>query len=124
VARRNAETLGAKVAFHHGDLLAPLAGPLGLIVSNPPYVDPADLPSLQRELDYEPAEALFAPDCGLAITTELLRQARQRAAQGCVVEIGAGQGEELSRRARDLGWQRAAVHQDLAGHDRVLIVLG
>ena len=124
VARRNAEVLGARVTFQHGDLLAPLAGPLGLVVSNPPYVDPADQPALQRELGYEPAEALFAADRGLAITTELLRQARQRAAQGCVIEIGAGQGAELSQRALNLGWKRVAVHLDLAGHDRVLMALG
>lgn len=124
VARRNAETLGVKVAFHHGDLLDPLPAPLGLVVSNPPYVDPADQPTLQRELGYEPAEALFAADRGLAITTELLKQARHRSASGCVIEIGSGQGAELSQRARDLGWKRVAIHQDMAGYDRVLMALG
>lgn len=124
VARRNAETLGAKVAFHQGDLLKPLTAPLGLVVSNPPYVDPADQPTLQRELRYEPAEALFAADRGLAITSALLKQAKHRAARGCVIEIGSGQGAELSQRARKLGWQRVAIHQDRAGHDRVLLALG
>jgi release factor glutamine methyltransferase len=123
VAKRNAETLGAKVDFYQGDLLAPLSGPLGLVVSNPPYVDPADQPTLQRELGYEPVEALFAADRGLAITTELLKQARHRAAPGCVIEIGAGQGSELSQRAKDIGWKRAIIHQDMAGHDRVLMAL-
>lgn len=124
VARRNAETLGAKVAFHRGDLLEPLLDPLGLVVANPPYVDPADQPTLQHELSFEPAEALFAADRGLALTTALLKQAKQRAATGCVIEIGSGQGAELSQRARHLGWQRVAIHQDLAGHDRVLLALG
>lgn len=124
MARRNAEKLGAKVAFHHGDLLDPVPGPLGLVVANPPYVDPADESSLQRELACEPRLALFAPDQGLAVTTTLLGQAKQRCAPACVIEIGAGQGEELSRRARNLGWKRATVHQDLAGHDRVLMALG
>jgi release factor glutamine methyltransferase len=124
VARRNAEALGAKVTFHHGDLLEPLPDPLGLVVSNPPYVDPADQPALQRELGYEPVGALFAADRGLAVATELLRQTKRRGAPGCVLEIGAGQGRELSQRARDLGWKRVAVHQDLASHDRVLMALG
>jgi release factor glutamine methyltransferase len=124
VARRNAETLGAKVVFQEGNLLDPIPGPLGLVVSNPPYVDAAERSNLQRELDYEPELALFAADRGLAITTTLLKQARQRCAPACVLEIGSGQGEELSQRARDLGWKRVAVHQDLAGHDRVLLALG
>jgi release factor glutamine methyltransferase len=123
VAKRNAAALGAAVSFLEGDLLAPVPGPLGLVVSNPPYVDPADRPTLQRELGFEPERALFAPDHGLALATELLRQARQRVAPGCVLEIGAGQGAELVGRARALGWKRAQVHQDLAGHDRVLMAL-
>ncbi|WP_306600171.1 peptide chain release factor N(5)-glutamine methyltransferase [Geothrix sp. 21YS21S-2] len=122
-ARANAAALGAKVAFQRGHLLAPLKDPLGLVVSNPPYVDPADAPGLQRELAFEPATALFAPDRGLALSAEILREARRRAAPGCVLEIGAGQGEELTARALASGWKRAVVHQDLAGHDRCLMAL-
>lgn len=124
VARHNAQTLGAKVDFLGGDLLDPVPGPLGLIVSNPPYVDPADRPTLQRELGCEPELALFAADRGLALTTAILKQARQRCAPACVLEIGSGQGRELAQRALDLGWKRAAVHQDMARHDRVLLALG
>lgn len=121
VARTNAATLGAKVAFHAGHLLDPLPGPPGLVVSNPPYVDEADRPTLQPELSFEPSMALFAPERGLALSTELLAEARRREALGCVLEIGAGQGAELVGRARAAGWKRASCHQDLAGHDRVLI---
>lgn len=124
VARANAGALGADLAFLEGDLLAPVPDPLGLVVSNPPYVDPADQTSLQPELAFEPASALFAPDRGLALATELLAQARRRGAPACVLEIGAGQGEDLRRRALDQGWRRAGCHQDLAGHDRILIALG
>lgn len=124
LARRNASVLGTPVGFAQGHLLDPVTGPLGLVVSNPPYVDPADRPSLQRELAWEPDSALFAADSGLALCTELLREARRRAAPGCVLEIGAGQGAELVQRAERAGWKRAWVHQDLAGHDRVLMVIG
>lgn len=123
LARRNAATLGARLDFRAGHLLDPVSGPLGLVVSNPPYVDPADRPSLQRELAWEPDSALFAEDRGLALGTELLREARRRAAQACVLEIGAGQGAPLMERSRGMGWKRTWVHQDLAGHDRVLMVL-
>ena len=124
VARENALALGARVAFHAGDLLAPYPDPVGLVVANPPYVDPADAPTLQRELTFEPASALFAPDRGLALSRQLLRQARRRSAPACVLEIGAGQGEELKATALALGWNRVVVHQDLAGHDRVLMAIG
>jgi release factor glutamine methyltransferase len=87
-------------------------------------VDPADRPTLQRELGFEPELALFAEDRGLALATELLRQARVRHAPGVVLEMGAGQGAELRARAGAMGWRRVAVHRDLAGHDRILIALG
>lgn len=122
VAKGNAEAHGAPVAFHTGDLLAPLPDPLELVVANMPYVDPADAPSLQKELQFEPALALFAEDRGLALSTRLLAEARRRGARGCVLEIGAGQGAELADRAHAAGWSRAEVTRDLAGHDRVLVV--
>jgi release factor glutamine methyltransferase len=122
MAQHNARRLGAKIVFYEGNLLAPIQGPLGLVVSNPPYVDPADRPTLQRELDFEPEMALFAPEAGLALSHELLRQAWERQAVGCVFEIGAGQGAELCRRAREMGWPQAECRPDWAGHDRVLIV--
>ncbi len=124
VARTNAEALGARVDFRQGHLLeAWPTGSLGLVVANLPYVDEADRPNLQRELAYEPSMALFAADRGLALNTELLTMARRRGAQGCVLEVGAGQGEELARRARNLGWTRVLHHPDWAGHDRILVAL-
>jgi len=123
VARENAETLGAIIEFRSGNLLDPVSDPLGLVVANLPYVDPADQPTLQRELAFEPASALFAPDRGLALTEALLTQAHARKSPACLLEIGAGQGGELCRRAIGLGWSKALVHQDFAGHDRLLVAL-
>lgn len=123
VARRNAEALGARVDFVEGNLLEPLSDPLGLVVANLPYVDPADRPGLQPELSFEPPQALFAEDRGLALSEGLLLQARSRQAPACLLEIGAGQGGELCRRAIRAGWHKAMVHQDLAGHDRLLVAL-
>jgi release factor glutamine methyltransferase len=123
VARQNAESLGAAVQFQEGRLLDPVPEPLGLVVANLPYVDPADQPTLQRELAFEPASALYAPERGLALSHALLAQARARRAPACLLEIGAGQGGELCRRALGIGWHKALIHQDLVGHDRILIAL-
>ena len=121
VARRNAKKLGAKLEFVSGDLLEPIVDPLELVVSNPPYVDPSDAPSLQRELSFEPSTALFATDQGLALSTAILLQARARNAKAVVLEIGAGQFPELKNRAEGLGWAKVSVREDWAGHDRILI---
>jgi release factor glutamine methyltransferase len=123
MAKQNAKALEAVVQFEEGHLLDPVMAPLGLVVANLPYVDPADQPTLQRELTFEPASALFAADGGLALSTALLAQAKARAAPACLLEIGSGQGGELCRRAMGLGWGKAMIHQDLAGHDRILVAL-
>lgn len=123
VAKRNAEALGAALEFYSGHLLDPIQSPLGLVVSNPPYVDPADRPSLQPELAWEPASALFAKQQGLALNLELLQEAKRRGAKGCVLEIGAGQGEVLKAKGLALGWKRIQIHRDLAAHDRVLMAV-
>ena len=121
VAKLNAGKLGARINFVEGDLLTPIPDPLELVVSNPPYVDPADASTLQRELSFEPSQALFAKDKGLALSTEILRQAQARRARAVVLEIGTGQGTQLIERAQSFGWKQVLTRQDWAGHDRILI---
>ncbi len=123
MAAANAAALGARLTFCQGDLLRPVQDPVGLVVSNPPYVDPAEAFVLQRELAFEPRLALFAEERGLATSTELLRQARLRFSPGVVLEIGSGQGPELKARAEAMGYSRVLVHRDFHGHDRVLIAV-
>lgn len=123
VAKRNAGKLGARIKFAEGNLLAPIPDPLELVVSNPPYVDPADASTLQRELSFEPSQALFAEGRGLALSTGILHQAHARKARAVVLEIGAGQGAELIARAQSFGWKQVLARQDWAGHDRILIAM-
>jgi len=123
VAKHNAIELGAQVEFVCGDLLEPLDGPIDLVVSNPPYVDFADAPSLQRELTFEPKSALFSPGAGIDIAARLLKQCLERGAKGAVIEIGSGQGAEMKSLALDMGWKNVEIKQDMAKHDRVLIAL-
>ncbi len=126
VAKENAASSDARVTFFEGSLLDPLPdaffadGP-ALVAANLPYVDPADAPSLQRELDFEPASALFAADRGLALNKRLLRDARARGARGIVLELGAGQGAELTVFADACGWSAPHIVEDWHGHDRVLV---
>jgi release factor glutamine methyltransferase len=68
VARRNALKNGVAASFLRGDVLKDglarfESGLLDAIVSNPPYVTPAEKALMQPNvLKYEPHEALFAPD--------------------------------------------------------------
>ena len=131
-ARANARALGAEVCFEEGDALAFLgglsAGSLDLVVSNPPYVDRKELPNLAREVrDFEPAEALLAPQGDVDFWVRELVQrvpALLRAGGLLLIELGAEQGERalaLARAAAPCG-ARVEVLRDLAGLDRVLVL--
>ena len=121
VARKNAINLKATVNFRHGDLLTIVPNPVGLVVSNPPYIDPNDQKTLKKELMFEPKVALFADSNGLAIIKAILQQAFNRSAAGCVLEIGSGQGKVLRNHALAIGWHHVNIHKDLSNHDRVLV---
>jgi release factor glutamine methyltransferase len=120
VARANAERLGLKVTFVHGDLLTPLdALPLDAVLSNPPYV--AEGEQLAPEIaDHEPHDALFAGPDGLDVLRRLIPAAATRA-PFVAVEVGAGQAPAVGDLMRAHGMTDVVAHRDLAGHERVVV---
>ena len=128
VARENARRLGleSRVAFHHGDLLGPvahLAGRIDLVVSNPPYVDPAERESLAPEVrDHEPTVALFPPSDPLSLYRRLFRASASSLRPGgwLVVELGQGQAAAVEGLCRNDGLVPTRLVHDLAGIPRCL----
>ncbi len=93
VARINIQryALDGRVSALQGDLFAPVAGRrYRLIVSNPPYVDAADLAAMPAEYRREPQLGLAAGDDGLEIAARILREARAHLADDGIlcVEVG------------------------------------
>ncbi len=131
VARANARRLGlqSRVSFHLGDLLAPvgsLAGRADLVVSNPPYVDPAEREGLAPEvLEHEPATALFAREVFPGIYGRLARGAALvlRPGGSLIVEIGFGQAAAVSDALARGGLAVVETHRDLSGIPRVIVAL-
>jgi release factor glutamine methyltransferase len=124
VAARNVERHGltARVMLLHGDLLAPLPGPIDLIVSNPPYTVLAEVEP--NVLAHEPHLALEGGPDGAALYRRLLANAPAylRPGGAVLLEIGAWQGELVAGLLREaLPAATVTVHQDLAGHDRVVV---
>jgi len=128
VAVENAQRLGleGRVAFHHGDLLEPLThltGRIDLVVSNPPYVDPAERPGLAPEVrDHEPPAALFPPGGALSVYRRLAAASAVslRDGGGLALEVSpfvAGHVTELLVAA---GFAAPRVCPDLAGRPRVV----
>ena len=128
VAIENARRLGleGRVAFHHGDLLAPVArfaGRIDLVVSNPPYVDPADRPGLAPEVrDHEPPEALFPPGDTLSVYRRLATASARSLGDGggLALEVSPFVAGPVSEILAAAGFAAASVRRDLAGRPRVV----
>lgn len=108
IAKKNAEDLKLteRIQFVEGDLFAPLdvalQGQLDLIVSNPPYIDPAQRETLQPEVrDHEPASALFADEQGLAVVRRIVSESPAWLKTGgrLGVEFGFGQHASVQQMA-------------------------
>lgn len=120
LAAENVARTGVAVELARHDLYDGLPpGPWDLVVSNPPYVDAADVASLQPEVrDWEPHAALTAEGAVEAVATGA---ASVLAPGGAVViEVGAGQAAALSSLLTNLGLRDVRITPDLAGIDRVL----
>lgn len=123
VARANAERLGKDVRFIESDLLDDVDGVFDIITANLPYVTTEELKSLQPEItEYEPRLALDGGADGLDLVRRLASSAPQRLKPGgmLALEIGAAQGSATAEILRENDFEDVQVHQDLAGHDRVV----
>jgi len=123
-ARRH--NVAGRVHCRQGDLLAPLPGPVNLLVANLPYVTTGEWEELPPEIrDYEPRAALDGGPDGLDAMRRLLAAAGPYLHPGgaLLLEIGASQGAAVTALAR--GFFSAAdvqLHRDYAGLDRLVIV--
>ncbi|MGE5690214.1 MAG: peptide chain release factor N(5)-glutamine methyltransferase [Pseudomonadota bacterium] len=113
LARENAERLGLDLDLREGGFEAAAEG-WDLVVSNPPYVRPDELPALQEEVrTWEPRVALVGD--GLHV-----RLAEAAATTWLVLEVGDGQAPAVAHALERLGYRDVRITPDLAGVDRVV----
>jgi release factor glutamine methyltransferase len=120
VAEENRRRAGVdgRVRFVRGDLAAGERGPFDLVVSNPPYVSPRDLPSLEPELRHEPAEALVGDGRHEAVLRAALGPLGPGGA--IVLEAGDGQAAAIALLLNEAGYEEIRVSRDLAGRERIV----
>lgn len=124
LGEKNRQALGCtNVSFYQGDLFEPLppAMKFGLIISNPPYVSPAEYAHLPGEVrDYEPDLALVAGKDGLELLERLAHEARNWLLPGgwLICEMGENQGHRMESLLTRLGYDHVAIGGDLTGRDR------
>lgn len=128
VARRNAQMhdVETRLEFRESDAFAALRPDetFDMILSNPPYVTDAEMPTLPRDVrDFEPHLALVGGADGLRVLALIVAEAPNRLRDGgyLVVEIGASQEPAARQLLADSPLTLLPTIKDLAGRPRVLI---
>lgn len=114
------------VTVRQGDVLADFAafdGPYDAILSNPPYIPTADLPTLQREVQHEPNMALDGDSDGLTFYRTIAEHwCGKLAPDGfCAVEVGVGQADDVAALFAAADLETTAIYPDLGGIPRVVL---
>ena len=122
LARENADRLGLDVEFLEGDATAYGATGVDVVVSNPPYVPPREMPT-QREAQADPALALEGGgEDGLVVPRGIITTAARVLAPGgtLLMEHSPSQAAALRALARSEGFGDVGTEPDLTGADRFL----
>jgi len=108
VARNNAKLLHTDVKTVKSDLLKDYPLTADIIVANLPYVDPTWKRS--AETDYEPREALFAENEGMALIMQLINQSIASLSKGgyLILEADPQQHQPLTSYAKAHGFSYVA----------------
>ena len=124
VAKENAESLGAKVQWLHGDLLAPVTQKIDILVSNPPYIPDWEIETLSPVVkDHEPMRALAGGEDGLDFYRRLINDMQDLLHDKALIafEIGAGQGKDVKILLEQaLPEAEVEVVYDINGKDRMV----
>jgi release factor glutamine methyltransferase len=127
VAAANARALGVaeRVTFVEGGWEAGLPPDADLVISNPPYVTPAEMEDLPRDVTFEPQSALDGGPDGLDAYRALLPAARERCPHlaWLGVEVDSRRADQVAALARAT-WPAAVVTivDDLSHRPRVVEV--
>ena len=131
VAVRNRERLSSSIGplgveFVMGDTLTPIAAPIDIIVSNPPYIPSGTLNALPIEVRHEPVVALDGGADGLDHFRRLVSQAGEALAPRgeLIVELMPERMDAAISLARRIMPSAASVsyRRDLMGNRRALVV--
>jgi release factor glutamine methyltransferase len=126
IAMLNAKQHGvhSRLTLRRADFGEAIGGPFDIVVSNPPYIRTEVIGTLDREVrEYDPQMALDGGPDGLAAYRAILAQAGELIAPGGLLafEIGHDQGRSVATLCGDAHLSEVAIHEDLAGRERVVM---
>ena len=94
-----------------------------IIVSNPPYIGEIDMKTLEKELSFEPQNALYGGKDGLFFYKKIISGSLDYLSANGVLafEIGYNQMKIISNLLIENGFEILLQKKDFAGFDRIII---
>lgn len=115
----------ANVELIESDLFANVDGQFDLIVANLPYIPDSDQTSLSREVQQDPAMALYGGEVGTEIIEQFFQQLEPHVKSGSIIalEFGIHQEESVATMADSAKFESIQIISDLSGVNRFLLAV-
>ena len=124
IALKNARSNEADVSFIKSDMFKNIMEKYDIIVSNPPYIRPDVIKTLEPEVrEHDPMLALDGGEDGLRFYRILAEEGKKHLARPgrIFMEIGYDQGKAVKEIFENEGFKEVVVKKDLCENDRVVI---
>jgi release factor glutamine methyltransferase len=98
-------------------------GKYDLILSNPPYIKKSDLKCLEKDIGFEPKQALNGGLDGLSEIRKVINKSSGliKRSGHFIIEIGFDQKNKVKKILRDNGFYIKKTVKDLSNHDRCIV---
>ena len=98
-------------------------GKYDLIVSNPPYIKKSNLKCLEKDIGFEPKQALDGGLDGLSEIRKVINKSSEliKRSGHFIIEIGFDQKNKVKKILRDKGFDIKKTIKDLSNHDRCIV---
>ena len=98
-------------------------GKYDLIVSNPPYIKKSNLKCLEKDIGFEPKQALDGGLDGLSEIRKVINKSSEliKRSGHFIIEIGFDQKNKVKKLLRDKGFYIKKTVKDLSNHDRCIV---
>ena len=98
-------------------------GKYDLILSNPPYIKKSNLKCLEKDIGFEPKQALDGGLDGLSEIRKVINKSSEliKRSGHFIIEIGFDQKNKVKKILRDKGFYIKKTVKDLSNHDRCIV---
>ncbi len=98
-------------------------GKYDLIISNPPYIKKINLKCLEKDIGFEPKQALDGGLDGLSEIRKVINKSSEliKRSGHFIIEIGFDQKNKVKKILRDKGFYIKKTIKDLSSHDRCIV---